>query len=398
MRAATATTAAGATGMGDGRSAPPADSRSPFARPPQLRLPVPPPVETLADRPSIAPRGLIARARALGLAVGAAATVSGLALGWAHVERRLPVLRRVDVPVARRPELRPLTILHLSDLHLYQGQRFIVDFLRDVAARERFDFVVSTGDNLGDADGVQLVGEAYEPLLGHPGAFVLGSNDYYSPRRRGWATYMLGDPEPRDARFTAAGDLRTPDLPWLDLVRRLRGAGWTDLTNQAATVDVPVGAGATSTHEDARGVAAGASPNAGPDADQRVSLIGVDDPHIERDRVPELPEGWGDAGSLRLAVTHSPYRRVLDRFAIDGADLILAGHTHGGQVRLPGIGALVTNCDLPREYARGLHTWSTGEHRAWLHVSAGLGTSPFAPIRFDCRPEATLLRIVPADR
>lgn len=361
-------------------------------------VPLPPPVEELADRPSLAPRGLIARARAAGLAVGAAATIGGLALGWAHVERRLPVLRRVDVPVAARPGLQPLTILHISDLHLYEGQRFIVDFLRGVAAHERFDFVVSTGDNLGDADGEQLVSEAYEPLLAYPGAFVLGSNDYYSPRRREWATYMLDNEAPRDARFTAAGELRTPDLPWLELVRRLRGAGWIDLTNQAATVDVAVEA---DRWDDARADRTGTRPagaveDEGGPATQRLSLIGVDDPHIERDRVPELPEGWGEADALRLALTHAPYRRVLDRFAQDGADLILAGHTHGGQVRLPGIGALVVNCDLPREYARGLHTWNTGEDRAALHVSAGLGTSPFAPIRFDCRPEATLLRIVPA--
>jgi predicted MPP superfamily phosphohydrolase len=98
----------------------------------------------------------------------------------------------------------------------------------------------------------------------------------------------------------------------------------------------------------------------------------------------------GDA-DVRLAVTHAPYLRVLDAFTRDGYDLVLAGHTHGGQVRLPGVGALVTNCDLPREQVRGLSRWGS----SWLHVSAGLGTSKYAPFRFACRPEASLLQVVP---
>ena len=73
----------------------------------------------------------------------------------------------------------------------------------------------------------------------------------------------------------------------------------------------------------------------------------------------------------------------------DGFPLILAGHTHGGQLCVPGFGALVTNCDLPRRQAKGLSTRCTpGDARA-LHVSAGLGTSPYAPVRFACPPEAT---------
>jgi predicted MPP superfamily phosphohydrolase len=73
----------------------------------------------------------------------------------------------------------------------------------------------------------------------------------------------------------------------------------------------------------------------------------------------------------------------------DGADLVLAGHTHGGQLCVPGVGALVTNCDLPRSRAKGMSQHGD----AVLHVSAGLGTSPYAPVRFACRPEATLLTI-----
>ena len=88
----------------------------------------------------------------------------------------------------------------------------------------------------------------------------------------------------------------------------------------------------------------------------------------------------------------------MDRFVADGFDLLLAGHTHGGQVCLPGYGTLVTNCGIDRDRARGLHQHPSGpgpRQRAYLHVSAGLGTSPYAPVRFSCRPEATLLTLVP---
>jgi uncharacterized protein len=83
---------------------------------------------------------------------------------------------------------------------------------------------------------------------------------------------------------------------------------------------------------------------------------------------------------------------VLDGFAADGYDLVLAGHTHGGQLRLPGYGAIVTNCGIDRSRARGASRWGTHTR---LHVSAGLGTSPYAPARFFCPPEASLLTLVP---
>ena len=84
---------------------------------------------------------------------------------------------------------------------------------------------------------------------------------------------------------------------------------------------------------------------------------------------------------------------MLDRFAADGYQLVMAGHTHGGQLCLPFYGAIVTNCDLDRSRAKGASRW--GAHTQ-LHVSAGIGTSPFAPVRFCCRPEATLLTLVAA--
>ena len=124
---------------------------------------------------------------------------------------------------------------------------------------------------------------------------------------------------------------------------------------------------------------------------QRIAAAGTDDAHLGLDRYGDVPYRAPEDGVLRLGVTHAPYLRVVDAMAGDGFELIFAGHTHGGQLCLPGFGALVTNCDLPASQAKGLHT--RGD--AWLHVSAGLGTSPTAPIRFACPPEATLLTLVP---
>jgi predicted MPP superfamily phosphohydrolase len=79
--------------------------------------------------------------------------------------------------------------------------------------------------------------------------------------------------------------------------------------------------------------------------------------------------------------------------AKDNLDLIFAGHTHGGQIRLPwfnGSKALTTNCDLPNWRSRGLTKLST---KPWVNVSAGVGYSPYAPIRFACPPEVSLITI-----
>ena len=101
--------------------------------------------------------------------------------------------------------------------------------------------------------------------------------------------------------------------------------------------------------------------------------------------------GAFESNAFAFGVTHAPYKRVLQSFETDKADLVLAGHTHGGQICIPFYGALVTNCDLPQGQAKGYSTF--GESKMPLHVSAGVGTSPFAQVRIACRPEATLITL-----
>jgi predicted MPP superfamily phosphohydrolase len=285
----------------------------------------------------------------LGMATSAAAALA-YAGGY---EVRAFALRRINVPVLA-PGARPLRVLHLSDLHLVPTQRRKREWLRSLAELEP-DLVVNTGDNLAHLEAVPAVLDALGPLLERPGAFVLGSNDYFGPRPKNPARYLL--------RHGGRRRIIGVRLPWEDLRDGFRAAGWLDLNNARAGLTV---------------------------AGSRLDLVGTDDPHIGRDRYRSVPPAdVASDGALRIGITHAPYRRVLDAMAADGLPLILAGHTHGGQLCVPGIGPLVTNCDLPRRHARGLSRWGD----AWLHVSAGAGTNPYTPVRFACRPEATLVTL-----
>lgn len=266
-------------------------------------------------------------------------------------------LRRVEVPILP-PGAPSLRVLQISDLHMTPGQRKKIEWVRGLAALEP-DLVLDTGDNLSHLLAVPALLEAVEPLFKFPGAFVMGSNDYTAPIPRNPFKYL-----------TERGKqpaLRTPrphlTLPTEEMRSRFLEAGWVDLDNARGTV-----------------IADGRS----------VAMVGVDDPHIDRDRYTEVAGPPPDDADATIAVVHAPYRRVLDAMSADGWPLIVAGHTHGGQVCIPGYGALVTNCDLDTGRVKGLSIYDD----AYLHVSAGLGTSRFAPVRFACPPEATLMKLV----
>ncbi len=286
-------------------------------------------------------------------ALGATTTGAVTVAYAAGIERRRWTLREATLPVLAEGS-RPLRVLHVSDLHLTPRQHSKQRWVAELAALEP-DLVVNTGDNLAHPRSVPAAVAALGPLLERPGLFVFGSNDYFGPTFKNPARYLV-----RSKRRTQG-----EPLPWRDLRAALLERGWADLTHARLNLDV---AGVT------------------------VAAAGVDDPHLRLDRYDRIAGRPASEPDLRLGLTHSPEPRVLDGFAADGYDLVLAGHTHGGQLRVPGVGALVTNCGVDRSRARGTSRW--GAH-TWLHVSAGLGTSPFAPVRFACPPEASLLTLVP---
>jgi predicted MPP superfamily phosphohydrolase len=287
---------------------------------------------------------------AAGLAVAGAATAAYASL----VERNLFTLRRFDVPILP-PDAEPLRVLHVSDLHLTPGQRRKQRWVADLAGLDP-DLVVVTGDNMAHIDAIPGLIRAYSPLFNYPGAFVFGSNDYRGPVFKNPFGYF------NDNREYVQGE----ELPSEELRATLTEAGWADLNNARITLKA---------------------------GGRAIELVGVDDPHVERDDYPSVAGPADPTADVHIGVTHSPEPPLLDAMAADGFSLLLAGHTHGGQVCLPGVGALVTNCGLDRHLAKGLHRWPGSG--SWLHVSAGLGTHPTAPVRFACRPEASLLTLVP---
>jgi predicted MPP superfamily phosphohydrolase len=305
-----------------------------------------------------APISALARTAAAGALVGAAG------LGYAAgIEVRSFALREVEIPCLPAGH-RPIRVLHVSDLHLTPNQGRKQEWLRSLARLEP-DLVVNTGDNLAHLDSVPVVVSGLGTLLDVPGGFVFGSNDYYAPTLRNPLGYLLPD--------TGKRSVHSARLPVEDLRSAFEARGWLDLNNATGLLDV---------------------------LGSRIAFAGVDDPHLGLDDLPAVSGPAPTDADLRVGVAHAPYLRVLDQFAADGYDVTFAGHTHGGQVCLPFVGALVTNCDLDTARAKGLHRHPADSRpgdpgSSWLHVSAGAGTSPYAPVRFFCRPEATLATLTP---
>jgi predicted MPP superfamily phosphohydrolase len=296
------------------------------------------------------------RARTFYRVAGGLALAGAAAFAYASlVERNMFTLRRFDVPILE-PDAEPLRVLHLSDLHLTAGQRRKQQWVADLAGLDP-DLVIVTGDNIAAVDALPGIARAYGPLFNYPGAFVFGSNDYKGPVFKNPFEYFNPDRE----------YMQGVDLPYEDLRAMLTEAGWSDLDNARTTLKA---------------------------GGRTIELVGVGDPHIELDDYATVAGRASADAAVTIGLTHSPEPRVLDEMAVDGFRLLLAGHTHGGQVCVPGVGALVTNCGVDRRMAKGLHRWPGTA--SWLHVSAGLGTHPTAPIRFACKPEASLLTLIPA--
>lgn len=289
---------------------------------------------------------MLVRLLVLLLALGLVCVAYGV-----FVERRWYRLVRYRLHILP-PGSAPLRLLHLSDLHFVRRDRGgkkarFIEGLPDA------DVTVITGDVLGEPEAVEASVGALDAVRGGLASyFVLGSNDYFAPRPLNYLAYFGA----RRRRRRRASPGRASDL-----VEQLVARGWERIDNRRRRVGL---------------------------AGLPVELLGLDDAHIGRHDLRVAPRREPDA--FGLAVMHSPDSSP--ETAALGYDLIVAGHTHGGQVRMPLVGALVTNSHLPRRLVAGLARMGG----AIVHTSPGLGTSKYAPFRFLCRPEATLLELEPA--
>ena len=312
------------------------------------------------------------KAAATTLGVAAAAGVAAFAYG-SLVERNAFTVRHEILPVLD-PGARSLTVLHLSDLHMAPWQTAKQDWVRSLSVFEP-DLVINTGDNLGHENGLYGIERALEPFADTAGVFVYGSNDYYGPTFKNPLRYFK-------APSSHASEAQALDIDALDTFLT-DDLGWLSLNNTARAMLIK---------------------------GSRLEFFGTNDAHRNWDRLDKLPGAIEDMrenvaweedpsgpSAVTLGVTHAPYQRVLDAFVTYGASAIFAGHTHGGQVRIPGLPALVANCDIPRDQASGLSRWNHAGKSAYLNVSAGLGTSIYAPVRFACKPEAVLVTLTPRD-
>lgn len=341
--------------------------------------------------------------RAAGLAALGLTWLGTATLSWASlIERNAFTLRHVELK-ALPAGSEPIRILQLADFHLLPWQRRKQRFVRSLAALQP-DLIVNSGDNLGHENTLEELREMLEPFRGIPGVVVHGSNDFYAPIFKNPLSYLSR--KPRKKRSAPKLDVESMDRMFRD------DFGWIMLDNRAEDIVV-------------KGV--------------RMRWLGLGDPHIERDNtelaLAHLMELDASAPTpdIRLGSVHAPYLGAVDSLIRHGCWLVFAGHTHGGQVCVPGYGAIITNCDLPAAKVKGLSEWSLGPGRdesrtalSWakarpareelmdgpgaeerlraahpaagfLHVSGGLGTSPFAPFRLACRPEANLITLLPQD-
>ncbi len=312
-----------------------------------------------------------------------------LAAGYAVlVERTQVQLDRFTV-VVDKPGLPPegVTILHLSDFHFGSGGRVQarkIARLQRLLAGERYDLLALTGDLIHDMAGFPAALSLIECLQPRLGAFSCPGNHDYS-EYSAWGVFGHTWRESSGARWLRLADLAGAARKLWDFGRKVL---WNELVRlPVAFNDVP----AMHAELRARGVE--------PLVNRAIHLQG-DGVDLWLAGVDDLTEGHPDVavalanvpvGAPLLLLAHNPDIWLDPR--VERADLVLSGHTHGGQIRLPLLGAAHTQgTHLTRQRPAGW--FRRGATR--MFVSRGLGES--IPLRFRVPPQATLIRVVSRDQ
>lgn len=265
---------------------------------------------------------------------------------WIEPRRIRIRKRRIDL---QGPPMRPLEILHLSDLHFNPGQVAQKNIIQRIA-EVPVDLVFITGDFIDGTDGIEPCLEILRPLRARYGIFcVLGNHDYY---RTSWRNLMHRTGDTRIFKRMERNDIDR-------LVAGLKDLGITVLRNERKTVTIE---------------------------NHSITIAGLDDPYTERGDIGKTFDRYTKNGPC-LVLSHAPepYKQLADL----GADLVFCGHTHGGQIRIPFFGALITRTLAPRPLAYGLNRID----QTLIYTTSGMGTSHITPPRFLCPPEVNFFTI-----
>ncbi len=289
-----------------------------------------------------------------------AAAVAAL-LVWFEVRRSVRVRineREMRLDCRSLPD-KGLEVLHVSDLHISGNTLWRLDAVKKAAQRE-WDLVLLSGDFAEKPDGIEPVADALGQLRARYGVWaVLGNHDYYhyradTPGR--WLQVLLGSF--RHGRC----DRLSLEFGVEDLVAALEKRGIRVLRNEFVSGRIENGC--------------------------EFQVFGLDDPVTGHDN-PRPLYGKDNPAALRLALTHAPTRLALLRPF--NPHLVFCGHTHGGQIRLPLIGAVSTGSEAPRRAAAGL----VRQDGLDVHISPGAGAGVVFPWRFAAPAEITAIRLVP---
>jgi len=284
----------------------------------------------------------------------------GLAAWMVLVEPVRFRVRRVSVgsgDLARSPQEggppAGLRILHISDTHFYGSDERKLRFLRRVAREEEYDFAFLTGDLIDTPRGVASGAELARAL------------------------------QPRVAAYAVLGG---HDLYWAPLLKVLASLGGT--RNIAEPAEVPSAPGELEGVLEKNGVRVlnDASDVADLPGGGEVAVVGTRDAqHCD----PNYGAAWSQVpgDTPVIALSHCP--DAVPDLAARRPDMAFFGHTHGGQVRLPLVGALVTRSELSAGRASGMF-----RHRDTLCLlNNGVGTNRFIRMRLLCPPEVSLVSI-----
>ncbi|MBI5877848.1 MAG: metallophosphoesterase [Chloroflexi bacterium] len=248
---------------------------------------------------------------------------------WRNPTQYEPVVEHVDVPIAGLPgAFDGLKIAHMSDFHA--GPHVYAETLRRAAERTLSlgaDLIALTGDFVHRSiKYMPACADALGILRAPLGVHVvLGNHDYWS-----------------DVRVVA---------------RQLRRVGLHPMHNEARQLR---------------------------HGDHALYVIGVDDVRFRRADLSRALDGVPD-GAFKVMLVHEP---DFADFAAPGIALQLSGHSHGGQIRLPRIGALLLP-SLGRKYPAGLQQTA---HGMWVYTTRGVGVA-MPPLRYHCPPEISLLTL-----